>query len=916
MRRTSKVSGSGSESLRGFVVVALLAAIACAGPAGPPGPAGPGGPGGDAGTPGTAGPIDYGVLTPAELEVAKITGQLTGVTIPADGRPVVTVKVTERHGSGLRGMSATAVNWRFALIKLTQGVNGSANDSWVSYMAANDHSVASTETATTTALTDNGDGTYTYKFTKAINAGTAAAGTVYEPSKVHRLVVLLYATGNPFSPVNIVQDFIPATGADVTGQNEKIDQTACLECHTQFRAIAGATGELGTGEFHGGVRYDVRTCAACHNDQKRYVATTSGIDSPAVNASGTWTGNMTVINNEAFLNLPVFVHKIHMGEDLKMTGGTYTGFSKPYEVTYPQDVRNCVKCHRSTTANPVPLADNWKNQPSKRACNACHDDISFVNPPPNGRRLHPGGEITQDGNCLLCHSSGGPAGDIPNSHIPVSAPNPNNIYVDQSATGNSNTNAAYVAAAGAVPPGAKVIVYDVKSVSPWDDSGVKRPQIVFKFKLGDGVNFTDVVFPNPTAATELIPNFVGSPSAYFAFAVPQDGKVAPADFNATGSAYIRNVWNGSGTCSNVPASATTSPTGAGTVTGPDSSGYYTMQLKCVVIPANASMLTGGIGYTYNLGTVNASDSTLNFINNNQPLTQINLPAYPYTPNDPNGGKGGKGGLIVPALDVWKVATGYTGRRADPTNGQQKLVVVTEKCDACHVELQLLPQAEPDRQRVVGKPEGLRAQHPWRRKARRSVHLARKVERRRLLEDDVSGGTQPVRDVPPARHVRLQHRGDDQRVAEHAVQHRRPGHLRGQHPEQRAFALRDRGDELWSRVQLQPAHRRQHRGGIHDARHLADRRRVLRVPRQPGGHRSHADERRVVLEAARRGPERHARGAVPDLPRPEPGRGDQLGAHRQDSLRLPCARSRGHSSSCWPRLPARRRGRSRATSPNR
>src|SRR5439155_1026438 len=314
--------------------------------------------------------------------------------------------------------------------------------------------------------------------------------------------------------------------------------------------------------------------------------------------------------------------------------------------------------------------------------------------------FHPCGEITQDGNCLLCHSSGGPAGDIPNSHIPVSSPNPNNIYVDQSSTGNSNTNAAYVAAAGAVPPGAKVIVYDVKSVSTWDDSGVKRPQIVFKFKLGDGVNFTDVVFPNPTAATELIPNFVGSPSAYFAFAVPQDcggdplcrppGRPTPADFNATGSAYIRNVWNGSGTCSNVPASATTTPTGAGNLTGPDASGYYTLQLKCVVIPANASMLTGGIGYTYNLGTVNASDSTLNFINNNQPLTQINLPAYPYTPNDPNGGKGGKGGLIVPALDVWKVATGYTGRRADPTNGQQKPAAVTEKCDACHVALGVGP----------------------------------------------------------------------------------------------------------------------------------------------------------------------------------------------------------------------------------
>jgi len=133
-----------------MAMMCLSFAFACAGP-----------PGKDA-QPSDAGPgvVDYGVLTPAELEVAKMTAELTGVTIPADGRPVMTLKVTERHGSGVRGLSATAVNWRFALIKLAQGVNASANDSWVSYMAANDHSTASTETAT--ALTDNGDGTYTF----------------------------------------------------------------------------------------------------------------------------------------------------------------------------------------------------------------------------------------------------------------------------------------------------------------------------------------------------------------------------------------------------------------------------------------------------------------------------------------------------------------------------------------------------------------------------------------------------------------------------------------------------------------------------------------------------------------------------------------------------------------------------------
>jgi OmcA/MtrC family decaheme c-type cytochrome len=657
-----------------MAMVWLSCAFACAGPPGKD--AQPS----DAG----AGVVDYGAMTPAELEVAKMSAVLTDVTIPDDGRPVVTVKVTERHGSGVRGLSATVASWRFALVKLTQGVNGSANDSWVSYIAADDHSNASTETATATLLTDNGDGTYIYRFAKVINAGVAAAGTVYEPSKVHRLVILLGVTGNPFSPINVIKDFIPASGKDVTGQNEKVDGAACLECHTQFRAIAGETGEFGSGQFHGGGRYDIKVCAACHNDQKRFQVSGTPFDSPAVAADGTWTGNRIVLNNEAFLNFPVFIHKIHMGDNLTMTGGPYQGFT-PYEVTYPQDVRNCVKCHRSTATNPVPLADNWKNAPSKRACGACHDDISFVDPAPSGRKLHTGGPQAND-NCSLCHVAGGLAGDVPSKHIPVSPPNPNNIYA--SATGTSNTNAAYVAAAGAVPPGANVVTYDVKSVSTWNDTaaGVMRPQIVFKIKV-DGA---DVVFPASTGTNELIPNFVGSPSAFFAFAVPQDGKATPADFNAQGSAYIRSIWNGTGTCSNVPASAgppVTTPTGAGKLTGPDSTGYYTLQLTCVVIPANATMLTGGIGYTYSLGSVQ-TNSALNFINNNQPLTQTNLPAYPYAPNA--SGFSGAGGLIVPALDVWKVATGYTGRRTDPTTGKQQLIVATEKCAGCHVSLGVGP----------------------------------------------------------------------------------------------------------------------------------------------------------------------------------------------------------------------------------
>jgi OmcA/MtrC family decaheme c-type cytochrome len=671
--------GKQSRFCNGLLTAALLAAVACAGPNGPQGAQGPAGPPGDAGNPGSDAPavVDYPVLTPAELEIAKLTATVDSALVPADGQPVVNLHVTERHGSGVRGMSATLVSWRYALVKLNPAANDVANDTWVSYMAANDHSTASTETANTTdkQLTDFGDGNYQIRFSKKITAGPAGAGTTYEAGKTHRLVLLVSATGNPFSPLNVVKDFVPSSGADVTGQNDKVDGAACLECHTQFRATAGGTGELGSGQFHGGVRYDVRTCTACHNDQKRFAASTSGPEFPTVAADGTWTGNMTVLANEAILNLPVFIHKIHMGKDLTLKGGAYVGLPAPYETTYPQDIRNCVKCHRA----PAPLASNYKDQPSRRACGACHDDISFVSPPPGGRRLHTGGPVNSDTICLLCHQAGGPAGDVATSHTPVSPPNANNIYANPSA-GNANTNAAFVAAVGAVPKGAQVITYVIDSVSTWTDTAVvpnvKRPQIVFKFQIADPnasppVAAHDVVF-DATKKPELgIPSFVGSPSAYFVYAMPQDGVSAPADFNMSASGYIRNIWNGSATGS-----------GAGKIAGPDAKGFYTAQLTGVVVPANATMLTGGIGYTYSLGSAAKS-----FSDHNQPLTQISLPAswtsvtwnYPYTPNA--SGNSGQGGLIVPAADVWKVATGFTGRR---------VIVDNSKCSSCHVTLGVGP----------------------------------------------------------------------------------------------------------------------------------------------------------------------------------------------------------------------------------
>jgi OmcA/MtrC family decaheme c-type cytochrome len=73
------------------------------------------------------------------------------------------------------------------------------------------------------------------------------------------------------------------------------------------------------------------------------------------------------------------------------------------------------------------------------------------------------------------------------------------------------------------------------------------------------------------------------------------------------------------------------------------------------------MLTAGVGYTYALTST-------------QPLTQTNVPGYPYAANK-------TGGLIVPAPDLWKTATGFSARRD---------IVDNAKCQTCHVTLGASP----------------------------------------------------------------------------------------------------------------------------------------------------------------------------------------------------------------------------------
>ena len=160
------------------------------------------------------------------------------------------------------------------------------------------------------------------------------------------------------------------------------------------------------------------------------------------------------------------------------------------------------------------------------------------------------------------------------------------------------------------------------------------------------------------------------------------------------------------------------------------------------------MLTGGLGYTYSLSSA-------------PPLVQTNLPAYPWTANVPADGKA-QGGLSVPAPNVWKVATGYTGRRP---------IVDNARCKTCHGALGVAPTFHAG-QRNDGPTcsfchnpnrtssgwsagvQVLHPRHPRRPEADGAVHLARRGGRPGLRRGRVPRHAERLHHLPRPEHVRL------------------------------------------------------------------------------------------------------------------------------------------------------------------
>ena len=172
--------------------------------------------------------------------------------------------------------------------------------------------------------------------------------------------------------VDAIYDFIPGDGGRCTTSGRDMVTTAnCDTCHQVLGGIPGDNPEASGAGFHGGSRNEVRYCVVCHTEQRKYGRTEATRD-----ATLTFTSQTYRFYDRAIGNLPNEIHQIHGGGVLAYKNYDYADVMFN-EVLYPQDIRNCNKCHDATNA-ATPDAKNWMERPSRLACGACHDGIDFA----------------------------------------------------------------------------------------------------------------------------------------------------------------------------------------------------------------------------------------------------------------------------------------------------------------------------------------------------------------------------------------------------------------------------------------------------------------------------------------------------------------------------------------------------------
>jgi decaheme cytochrome c component MtrC/MtrF-like protein len=170
---------------------------------------------------------------------------------------------------------------------------------------------------------------------------------------------------------------------------EKKIATNCADCH------ADTIWHLDEGPIHP-EPFDADYCKACH-DYQRWSGTGDLFAQVGGNSTSGWAGY-------GAKPIAARVHNVHFGRYMEHPEYGYAGNPNAFaEIIFPQDVRNCTKCHTSETSG------TWKTDPNRLACSACHDSDTALahmgmmtsNPNPSdpydSRRVE---------TCEVCHGAG------------------------------------------------------------------------------------------------------------------------------------------------------------------------------------------------------------------------------------------------------------------------------------------------------------------------------------------------------------------------------------------------------------------------------------------------------------------------------------------------------------------------------
>ena len=394
--------------VRGGLIALLTSVLVACGGGGSDGINGePGAPGST--TTVTSPGIQAGSLSSAEWEALQMKGQITAVTVSSP--PAVTFTLTDLNGNAIVGLEnfysmvpgnalPTQRTVTAAIAKLVPGTNGSPSK-WVSYNVATvdakktDGSFSGLTTPTTDSngkLTYLGGGQYKYVFATDItkvkafvdastNANKADVGdTTYDASLPYRVVIQIAgaargtgtntADGVQVSPAVNLGNPVNLIYNSTAPQRDIVAIESCNDCHS---ALA----------FHGsGARVDTDFCVVCHTNQRKYNVTASVLgtftkvyDDGSTETVPSWnTEPRKFPDGNAMRDFPIMIHSIHAGEKLPVrTAASYID-----EVAFPQPLGNCVACHTASGPNATPQGDNWKNNPNRIACGACHNNINFA----------------------------------------------------------------------------------------------------------------------------------------------------------------------------------------------------------------------------------------------------------------------------------------------------------------------------------------------------------------------------------------------------------------------------------------------------------------------------------------------------------------------------------------------------------